>query len=630
MFTVRRSQKNPLLSPIHDHGWESYATFNGCPISIGKTTYLLYRAQSSPEPFENSQFSLSTICRATITATETATDRKQFIVPEEDWERYGCEDPRVTYLNGKYFIFYTALSHFPFSAPGIKVGLAISKDLKTVDEKHLVTPFNAKAMALFPEKINGKITAILTAKTDEPPAKIGIAQFNNEEDMWSEEYWNTWLKNIDKNTLNLKRGTDDQVELGAPPLKTKKGWLIVYSHIQKYYTSHKIFGIEAVLLDLKDPRKIIARTYSPLLVPEESYEKYGIVPNTIFPSGALIEKDILKIYYGSTDTTCSVAEISLSQLLDSMLYGPDKFVVRSKKNPILKPTNNSWEKRAVFNPAAIELKGKIHIMYRSMSEDNTSYFGYASSKNGEKIDLRLDKPIYSPRETFERKGIPNGNSGCEDPRITEIGNKLYLCYTAYNGIELPAVAISSILTKDFLAQKFNWSTPFLISPPGVDDKDACIVPFKKGSKYLLFHRLNNTISASYIDIDTPNRVREHTTVLEPRPGMWDSKKVGLTMPPIETTKGWLLIYHAISDNGVYRVGLALLDRKDPTKVIARSTGFIFEPKEVYEREGQISNVVFPCGAVVRHDELFIYYGGADSVVGLAKASIRDLLNILLS
>src|SRR5207237_1268813 len=128
-------------------------------------------------------------------------------------------------------------------------------------------------------------TAILTVNTDMPPAKIAIARFDKEEDIWSETYWKKWLPTIDKNTITLKRGNDDQVELGAPPLKTKKGWLIIYSHIQKYYTSHKIFGIEAVLLDLKDPCKIIARTRTPLLVPEESYEKYGIIPNTIFPSG---------------------------------------------------------------------------------------------------------------------------------------------------------------------------------------------------------------------------------------------------------------------------------------------------------------------------------------------------------
>ncbi|MDQ3014776.1 MAG: hypothetical protein M3Q73_02860, partial [bacterium] len=440
MYVVRRSEHNPLLSPIQDHPWEGYAVFNGSPIKLKKETHLLYRALSTPEKFENTSFSMSQICKAVSKDGVHFTKRTAFITPEKEWERYGCEDPRVTYLNGKYYTFYTALAHFPFNADGIRIGLAISKDLETISEKHLVTPFNSKAMALFPEKINGKFTIILTANSDLPPSKIGIAQFDTEEDMWSAELWQKWYKNIDKHTINLKRKEDDQIEVGGVPIKTKHGWLLVYAHIQKYFSDHKIFGIEAVLLDLKDPRKIVGRTDTPLLVPEESYEKYGTVPNTIFPSGTIIEGDMLRIYYGSTDTTVSMAEVNLPNLLFSMLGGKDELFARDPKNPILKPIANVWEKKAVFNPAVIDLGGKVHILYRAMGDDNTSVVGYAASENGIKVTERLKNPIYTPRISYERKGVPNGNSGCEDARITQISNRLYMTYTAYNGIEAPAVA----------------------------------------------------------------------------------------------------------------------------------------------------------------------------------------------
>src|SRR3989344_9621193 len=163
MFVVRRHEDNPILNPISQSSFESYAAFNGNPVEVGKNILMLYRAQSLPERFENNSFSLSTIGIAESTDGVHFKKRRQFIVPEEEWERYGCEDPRVTKLGGKYFIFYTALSVYPFAKEGIKVGVAISDDMKTITEKHLVTPFNAKAMTLFPEKIGGKYVVLLTA-----------------------------------------------------------------------------------------------------------------------------------------------------------------------------------------------------------------------------------------------------------------------------------------------------------------------------------------------------------------------------------------------------------------------------------------------------------------------------------
>ena len=160
--------------------------------------------------------------------------RRQFIKPQYDWEKFGCEDPRITKLDGKYFIFYTALSNYPYTPEGIKVGLATSLDLEKIEEKHPVTPFNAKAMALFPERIGGKIAAILTANTDKPPSKICIAMFDSTDQIWSFSNWDKWYKSLDYHVVPLCRLDADQVEVGAPPVKTDHGWLIVYSYISNY------------------------------------------------------------------------------------------------------------------------------------------------------------------------------------------------------------------------------------------------------------------------------------------------------------------------------------------------------------------------------------------------------------
>ena len=168
---VRRYKRNPILKPKMIHSWEAQATFNGCPVDVDGKICLVYRALSLPHYRSIGETTL-TVSNIGITAPSRNGidfhDRRILIVPEEPWERFGCEDPRVTRLNGKYFIFYTALSTYPPSAEGIRVGLAISDDFKTIREKHLVTPFNAKAMALFPEKIDGKIWVVLSVHTDIP------------------------------------------------------------------------------------------------------------------------------------------------------------------------------------------------------------------------------------------------------------------------------------------------------------------------------------------------------------------------------------------------------------------------------------------------------------------------------
>ncbi|NTV44233.1 MAG: hypothetical protein HGA67_00870 [Candidatus Yonathbacteria bacterium] len=636
-----RSEHNPILIPDKKNSWEAQAVFNGCPIRQGKEVRLLYRALSMPHyqlPI-NDDINVSNIGIARSVDGYHFTDRKRFIVPEEPWERFGCEDPRVTYIDGSYFVFYTALSEYPFRAEGIKVGLAISDDLERVREKHLVTPFNAKGMTLFPERIGGKLWALLTVDTDSHPSFIGLASFDTKEEMISPAYWEKWYREREKHHIEFKRAKhihEDHVEVGAPPVKTDKGWLVFYSHMRNYFTGNALFTVEAVLLDLKDPRKIIGRTEFPLIVPEEHYERYGIVPNIVFPSGALVSGKRIELYYGAADTVCAIASASLPDLLENILTKKEKRVAfkRRSARPIMEPiVEHAWESKATFNPAALRIGDTTHIVYRAMSEDNTSVMGYATTDDGIHVKERLPEPIYTPRASFEDKKVPGGNSGCEDPRLSLVEDTVYMTYTAYDGVSVPRIALTSISKKDFLAHAWQkWQTPMLISPPGVDDKDSFVFPEKVNGKYLIIHRSGVDIDLAWSDDLSfgPDDWLEEYRWIQPRKGWWDSRKVGAVSPPHKTTKGWIFLYHGISDDGIYRVGAILLDKKDPTKVLARTAYPIFEPEMLYEKEGIVPNVVFPCGSTLQDDTMFIYYGGADKVLNVASISVDELLGALSS
>lgn len=634
---AQRYEHNPILKPYKKHSWEAEAVFNGCPIEKDGKTFMLYRALSLPHYHSLASASLmvSDIGIAESEDGRNFSNRKRFVFPEHAWERYGCEDPRVTYINGKYYTFYTALSEFPPRAEGIKVAVAVSEDLETVSEKHLVTPFNAKAMTLFSEEIGGKMWGMFTLHSDQPPAKICMVPFGKESDMWSEDFWHNWYKEHENYVVDLQRRPQDHVEIGAPPLKTEDGWLVLYSYIRNYFTEHqRIFSVEAVLLDPDNPMKIKARYNNPLLIPEEYYERYGMVDDVVFPSGAMMrEGNMIDLYYGAADTTCCVAQIDYSKLKKRLFEDESRIMAtRAPNNPILKPIpENDWESRLVFNPAAIYLDDTFHIVYRAMSHDNTSVFGYASSKDGLTIDERHDKPIYTPRKDFENKKNPGGYSGCEDPRLSLIGDTIYMLYTAYDGINLPRVAVSTISKKDFVNHEWNWSEPVLISAPEHDNKDAGFFDEKINGQYVVIHRVGHDIDLAYLDsldFNGSSWLEEYRWI-KPRKGMWDGKKVGIAAPPIKTEKGWILFYHGVSDeDGYYRVGVCLIS-PDDLSVIARSDSPIFEPETEWEKVGEVNNVVFPCGIVLKDGVFYIYYGGADEVIGVATMNEEDVFNHLL-
>ena len=661
MIRAKRYQGNPILTPNEKKRWEAVAVFNGSVVKEKDKYHLVYRAISSSQRYFHKSIELSSIGYATSNDGVIFKNRKLFITPEYKWEQFGCEDPRVTKLNDKYFIFYTTLSDFPHTPSGIKIGVAVTKDFSQVEEKHQVTQFNSKAMALFPERINGKIGAILTVGTDKPPARIALAFFDKEEEIWSKKYWSSWLSSLEKYTLLLKQEENDHLEVGAPPVKTKDGWLLVYCHIKNYFSPPPVFGIEAVLLDLKNPLKIIGRTTEPLLVPKEEYERYGKVPNVIFPSGALIEKGILKIYYGAADTVLCLAQLEVKKLLKEInplkrkksvrfvsgeinKFASDEVTLeRHPENPILKPIiGHSWESKYVFNPAAVYEDGKVHIVYRAMGEDQISVLGYASSIDGVNIEERLTEPIYVPREDFEKKR-KLGYSGCEDPRITRIGDKFYICYTAHDGEDPTQIAFSSINVSDFLEKRWHWSKPKIISCPERSDKNACVMSEKINkfvshkleikNKYVFFHRIGGCI---WIDFENSLNFKEGNwlggkLLMCPDPKGWDSEKIGIAGPPIKTKEGWLLIYHGLSkQDKKYRLGAILLNLKSPDKIVSKLDYPILEPEAEYEKKGLRPNTIFSCGSVVIKKRLFVYYGAADQVTCVASINLDKLIKAFFS
>ena len=270
----------------------------------------------------------------------------------------------------------------------------------------------------------------------------------------------------------------------------------------------------------------------------------------------------------------------------------------------------------VFNAAALYADSRVHIVYRAIGNDGVSRLGYASSSDGYHVDERLSSPIFEPARSAEK-------FGCEDPRITPLDGRYMMCYTAYGSRVLGThqVAITSIETEDFLDKKWRWGKRWLPFS-GVRNKDAAFFPRKINGKYALLHRINPDICVAYSDdLKQWCRIR---TIVRPRYRKWDSWKVGIAGPPIEINDGWLLIYHGVNFEKRYSLGVAILDKKNPERVIYRSKKPILQPVEEYERYGVVPNVVFSCGAVMMDGQLLIYYGGADTVLCAATYDLDEL------
>ena len=292
---------------------------------------------------------------------------------------------------------------------------------------------------------------------------------------------------------------------------------------------------------------------------------------------------------------------------------------RFQGNPILRPIpGHPWESKLVFNAAAISIEKDIHILYRAMGNDGVSRIGYAKTSDGFHIDERLPIPIFEPTLEMER-------NGCEDPRLTLIDDKLFMAYTALamqDHRQLYQISLTSIEANDFLNKNWSWNERILPFR-GIRNKDAVIFPRKIRNKYVMFHRFNPDICVTYSD--ELKRWYDIRSVIRPRHKSWDSWKIGAAGTPIELNEGWLCVYHGVSYEKVYSLGVVILDKNDPEIVLSRSERPILKPTEDYERYGKVPNVVFSCGNVKVDDQVLIYYGGADSVLCVATYELNELI-----
>jgi len=296
---------------------------------------------------------------------------------------------------------------------------------------------------------------------------------------------------------------------------------------------------------------------------------------------------------------------------------------RSARNPIIAPEDLPFPAAAVLNPGVAEQDGDVVLLLRVEDIEGHSDIYVARSHNGV-TDWRIEpEPILKhgqPRWRYEKWG-------CEDPRVTYIEEqkRWYITYTAFS----PTGAAVALAYSDDLVTAHRIG---LIFAP--NNKDAALFPQRFGKRWAVLHRPDAGGIEHIWSAYSPDLVHwgePHCVLPEGGGSAWDAVKVGAGPPPILTDAGWLLIYHGVKAYGgklVYRAGVALLDRERPYKLVARAPGWIFQGEAPYEVSGLVPNVVFPTGLLLRGDEVWMYYGAADTCVCLAKTRLGRLLSFL--
>ncbi|UCD29740.1 MAG: glycosidase [Planctomycetota bacterium] len=301
-----------------------------------------------------------------------------------------------------------------------------------------------------------------------------------------------------------------------------------------------------------------------------------------------------------------------------------RLLQRHPDNPILTAYKWPYFVNSVFNAGAIRLSSKETLLLCRVEDcSGMSHLCAARSSDGVN-NWKVDpKPTLLP----DVARYPDEKWGIEDPRIVWLSElkKYVITYTSYSS-EGPSVSIA--LTKDF--RKFEKLGS--VMPP--EDKDAALFPYRFKERWAMIHRPVPASGRAHIWISfSPDLIHwgDHKVIIRAKRGpWWDAYKIGLSPPPIETPEGWLLLYHGVRQTPagcLYRIGLALLDLKNPIRCLLRSNKWIMGPETDYERTGDVGDVVFPCGYTLGDDgdTIHLYYGAADTSVSLVTGSIREML-----
>lgn len=319
---LKRYENNPILKPDDFGKWDIGAVFNcGVTITENAEIVMLFRAVPSgyrTDPSGNGYLNYISSIGSAVSRDgySFAIDEKAVIAPQEEWDRYGCEDPRITrftdYGRTTYLITYTALSDPAFSGTGDRVALATTDDFGIYTRHGVIIPgVNDKDAVFFPERINGKIALLHRI-----PPDIQIVYFDGLEEIAKvdENFWSQYSRSIENHTILERRYVWESKKIGAgpPPVKTEEGWLLLYHGVDKEH----VYRTGVVLLDLEDPSKVVARSSLPILEPEEDYEMIGDVNNVVFPMGAVVLDETLFVYYGAADKVCALATAGVHDMLD--------------------------------------------------------------------------------------------------------------------------------------------------------------------------------------------------------------------------------------------------------------------------------------------------------------------------
>jgi predicted GH43/DUF377 family glycosyl hydrolase len=308
--------------------------------------------------------------------------------------------------------------------------------------------------------------------------------------------------------------------------------------------------------------------------------------------------------------------------------GGTSLFARAPGNPVITADHVPFPANAAFNPGAARIGDETILLVRVEDLRGISNLHVARSADGVG-SWRFDpEPLLTPDPDLHPEEI----WGCEDPRLTwlESRREWAITYTAYSR-RGPLVSLA--MTRDFRSAKRLGPA----MPP--EDKDAALFPRQFGRRWLMIHRPTPLRGGAHMWVSYSPDLRhwgDHTLLLEAREGAWwDAGKIGLGPPPLETKEGWLVLYHGVHQTAggpIYRVGFALLDLDEPTVILRRSDEWVFGPRAPYERAGDVDQVVFPCGWVADEDAdtLFLYYGAADTAVGVATARLSQVLDYVLS
>lgn len=447
---------------------------------------------------------------------------------------------------------------------------------------------------------------------------------------------NTW-KVQDTPILEPRKDSFDDGDLEVGNVFEVHGHIMLIYYVKRKVKGQPRFQVGACFIDKKDPTNITWRAHKPLWEQPEEFHNDHLKPLGV----AATENEIILYWIVGEQNVYAVSCPLPGRHIDLKDKFHETIIKKFGHNPIIAPNpNNKWESRATFNSAAVYEDGRVHFLYRALGDTDLSVLGYATSKDGYTIDERSDEPCYFPREPWETPGghkfgkfadhfaSGGGYGGIEDPRITRVGDEMVLTYVAFDGANPPRAAMSTIKVDDFLKRKWDrWTQAKLISAPGMVNKSAVAFPEKINGKYVMLHRVYPNILIDYLDDLSFDKYLVGHHFIPPRKKFWDSKKVGAGAPPMRTKDGWLLIYQSVGyqDPGRYKIGAMMLDIDNPSKVLYRSRNPIIEPVEPYENDGFKAGVVYPCGAVIKDDELFVYYGGADSYLNGASENLDTFL-----